>query len=681
MRRLAAAFVLACAAGLAGAAEPAVDDPPDPAADGAARTAAVQAVLDDFAQHGFGRAKDALRRLREAGPLPETAPQHLRQRYFATIAQEAGVLEETAAQRAALDALQAMATREGCAPCATELVLLPLNQAIDEGNVPRVRELQAQLAARPPAVAWRDRFNAALTNARALERLSDAAAGLEAALQAARLAAEAGSAVDQLASLEQLASINMLRRDFRQALRDLDEALAQARALGNPNFIATQLINQGYVHAMLKDRPRQFAALQEALELARGTPALPDAELVVLNNLSNYYNGDPQGHGRAYQYALQGERLARKLGDRVTLAFTRTNRGVAMVYLGQVDGGLALAREGVATVRGMGLQLETAELLEQLSIAYEAAGRDADAIAALRERLLLLDQTAQRENDQAAQELQERFDAERKALEIERLSVQEQRSAAEAETRSLRRRVWAVGALALVLAGVLIGRGILQVRRRSQRLQTTNARLDAEASHDALTGAFNRGHAERWLAAPPAATVGLALLDVDHFKRINDTHGHAAGDAVLQAVAQRLQDGLRGSDVLVRWGGEEFLLLLPGCDAAALQGPVGRALARLGQAPVPLPAGEPLRVTASAGACVWPAHPGQTWQQAVHLADQALYLAKQGGRDRGTCVVFVTADVAQDAARLARLDTALPQAVAAGDAVLAEVPGSGRPAA
>jgi diguanylate cyclase (GGDEF)-like protein len=622
------AALLVCAALLAA---------PASADDTAARTAAVQAVLDDLASRGGGDPAEALQRLRRVGPPPAGAPLALRRHYHAAVAFQALFVPDEAARRDALAALQAMATREGCEPCATDGVLAALDAAGLAQDIPRIRELQAELAARPAAVSVDDRYEIAYANAEALERLGDAAAALDAALNAARLATATGRPVAQLRSLKRLSSVNMLRRDFRAALGHLDEAMRHARALDRPYDIVTILVDQSYAHASLRDRPRQFAALREALSLARRLGAA-DVELTALNNLAHYYNGDPSTHAQARAHALAGERLARRLGDTVMVAFTRVNRGVAMVHLGEVEAGLALAREGVATVRAAGLPLETADLLEQLSIACEAAGRPGEAIAALREQLGLLEQIAQRQHDSAAQELQSRFEAERRALEIERLQVQQQRDAAAATTQGLQQRLWAVAALALTLAGVLTARGLVQVRRRSRRLQDANARLDVQARRDALTGAFNRRHAEQRLAQPQPEPLGLVLLDVDHFKQVNDRHGHAAGDAVLQAVAERLQAGLRGSDALVRWGGEEFLLLLPGCSNGLLPGPVERALARLGERPVTLPDGQPLRVTASAGAVCWSAASGEPWQAALQRADDALYAAKQAGRNRGLCV-------------------------------------------
>ena len=646
------------------------------AADPQQRTADVQALLAELGQRGFRDGDVDLQHLRDAGPLPDSAPQALRREYQSALAQLAQTAEEA---QAAAAVLEAMAAREGCRDCTTELLLLRLNQVIDEGNTARVRTLLEQLRGQEPMVAPRGRFSMALAQARALDLLGDGKGALEAALQAVQLASQQGVKGDQVAGLEQLARANSSRRDFSRALQYYDEALKLSRAVGNRRFIISQLINLSYVHAALNDQPRQYEALREGLALSRTDPPNPFAELVCLNNLAHYFNGAQDGHGEAYAHAAQAERLAMKLGDRITLAFARANRGVAMVHLGQVEAGLVLARGGVEAVRAMGLGLETADLLEQLSLAYEAAQRPTEAIAALRERMATLDRLARTQDERAVQELQEHFDAERRTHEIERLSLLTRRNEAEVEARKLQQRVWGVGALVLLLTGVLASLGVAQLRRRNRSLEVVNAQLDEASRRDALTGVFNRRHAAGQLGSRRAgagdAPLGLVLIDIDHFKRINDLHGHAAGDTVLKAVARRLQAGLRDGDTVVRWGGEEFLLLLPGCAGRGLEQLAARLLAGLAGTPVPLDEGVALRVAASAGAAVWPAYAGQPWEDAVHLADQALYLAKQGGRNRATCVGAIADGAVQDAARLARLRDDLAAATAAGDVVLSTLPG------
>ncbi|MBX3602770.1 MAG: diguanylate cyclase [Rubrivivax sp.] len=161
------------------------------------------------------------------------------------------------------------------------------------------------------------------------------------------------------------------------------------------------------------------------------------------------------------------------------------------------------------------------------------------------------------------------------------------------------------------------------------------ARLREQALSDPLTGLGNRRALQERFAeeAAHAAANGqpltLVLADLDHFKRINDTHGHAAGDAVLRDVGRLLRQGLRASDAVFRLGGEEFALLLPGADAgqaarrvqAVREALAGAAPARLAHA-----------VTFSAGIAQLTA--GGTLEPLMARADRALYEAKAGGRDR-----------------------------------------------
>jgi two-component system cell cycle response regulator len=160
------------------------------------------------------------------------------------------------------------------------------------------------------------------------------------------------------------------------------------------------------------------------------------------------------------------------------------------------------------------------------------------------------------------------------------------------------------------------------------------------ALRDGLTGVFNRKHLEERLDAEVAYAIrhntelSLAILDVDHFKRVNDTHGHLAGDAVLKGVARVLTEGLRTEDVLGRYGGEEFVIVTRGI-------PVGGAFLladrlRASLAATRLQFGTAvLQVTASAGVASLVCCQGRTDKiTLLAIADARLYKAKQGGRNR-----------------------------------------------
>ena len=122
------------------------------------------------------------------------------------------------------------------------------------------------------------------------------------------------------------------------------------------------------------------------------------------------------------------------------------------------------------------------------------------------------------------------------------------------------------------------------------------------------------------------------MVDIDHFKVINDTHGHAAGDAVLVRLAQTMKDTCRDNDLIVRWGGEEFVVLLHDSDEKRLQQAAERLRLHIRRLVIDLENGVTLQVTASIGASMIRA--GQGPESALRLVDQLLYEAKQEGRDR-----------------------------------------------
>jgi diguanylate cyclase (GGDEF)-like protein len=197
----------------------------------------------------------------------------------------------------------------------------------------------------------------------------------------------------------------------------------------------------------------------------------------------------------------------------------------------------------------------------------------------------------------------------------------------------------------LVTTPVVFGVGLALVTwftlvlTRSRRETVAHAeRNRQQALHDALTGLPNRTllrqRAEEALAGPAAGAVGLVLIDLDRFKEINDTLGHAHGDVVLQAVADRLRATVRGSDTVARLGGDEFAVLLTGVeDVESARQLAGRALAAM-EAPIEVD-GVSLDVDASIGIALSGAH-GDDVESLLQNADIAMYSAKDQGL--GVCV-------------------------------------------
>ena len=175
-----------------------------------------------------------------------------------------------------------------------------------------------------------------------------------------------------------------------------------------------------------------------------------------------------------------------------------------------------------------------------------------------------------------------------------------------------------------------------QLRELQDELSRQYAELERISRIDALTQLYNRRHLEEQLRRLEAdrrrhaTPLAVVLIDIDHFKHVNDTYGHAAGDAVLQQCARRLLDATRVGDIVGRWGGEEFLLLLPDTSLDEARAISERIRAAVAEPPLTIDDGE-LTVTLSGGCAV---DDGGDIDALLIRADAALYRAKAGGRNR-----------------------------------------------
>jgi len=169
-----------------------------------------------------------------------------------------------------------------------------------------------------------------------------------------------------------------------------------------------------------------------------------------------------------------------------------------------------------------------------------------------------------------------------------------------------------------------------------RRAIEAEAQLLDQAARDALTGLWNRAAIldvlDRELArvAREGGPLGVMMLDLDLFKEINDQHGHLVGDAVLREVGRRLSRAGRLYDLVGRYGGDEFLVVVPGCDLPKTRGIATRLRTRVASRPVKLPIGD-VEIDISVGATAWTSGP-VTARELVQLADQALYTVKKSGR-------------------------------------------------
>jgi two-component system cell cycle response regulator len=187
----------------------------------------------------------------------------------------------------------------------------------------------------------------------------------------------------------------------------------------------------------------------------------------------------------------------------------------------------------------------------------------------------------------------------------------------------------------------------VHVKKLQDQLRQRNADLDRMSRTDALTGLYNRRHLDEELGRQLSNAgryhdqLCVLLLDVDHFKLVNDSFGHPAGDVVLCAFADRIRSQLRASDVVGRWGGEEFLVIMPRTDlAGALE--VAERL-RLATAATPVRSGPHSIAVTVSGGCVLST--GDQVDAILHLADACLYAAKASGRNRIVTAAYPTSEL------------------------------------
>ncbi len=374
------------------------------------------------------------------------------------------------------------------------------------------------------------------------------------------------------------------------------------------------------------DRPLMMAlnalcaiSLNE-FHLLRGTVPRADEEAVL---------------ERGRRAGEQARALLQQLRDPTYEVAVNGNLGETLLHLGELDAGQAAVDLAFELALQRGLKAHGWRITCSLGEGQLYAGRPAQALA-LVERLL------QEMGGEAPPqtEIRARHVAHRACRALGRF---EQALAHFDLVERLERRRTTTQLRAqsqLFVTRTEAARALWQAREARQdalQHQQRAAELAERAERDPLTGLGNRRRLERLCAEllPAAARDGsplaVALLDVDHFKQVNDQLGHGAGDRVLVALARALRDNTRGGDIVARYGGEEFVVVVPGLEPALAAEVVERLRRRLGEQDWVTIVGSDCTVTVSAGLASAPAY---ELPLLLQRADEALYRAKRGGRDR-----------------------------------------------
>lgn len=433
-------------------------------------------------------------------------------------------------------------------------------------------------------------------------------------------------------------------KEYDKAESTLQELLALAEQLHSPGRMATAKTTEYGLAIDMEQYKRAIQAQQMALDLMR---KLGSERMIglALGNLSDAYL-KLHDYPRAAQYANESLRSTQKTGDRSMESTARGNLAQAYLGMGRIAEGKQQYEQALTRYEQENNKPMLQAALREYGEALERVGDAAGAVAAYHRERTISDQLFERRRQQAVLELQEKYETEKKQRQIELLSRDNQLKGTELDNKRLQQRVWWLLALVTALGALIVGMLYRRVRHANAQLEVKNLELKAQSVRDPLTALYNRRHFQDFMRALPlgeihepreADVVGaLFLLDVDHFKHINDSYGHAAGDAVLKMLAEHLRVALRETDMIVRWGGEEFLAYLPAVSRHGIDDVARRILRSIAAQTVEYQ-GHSITVQVSVGYAPFPLAPDGTplpWERVVNLVDMALYLAKAHGRHR-----------------------------------------------
>ncbi|MDE2627866.1 MAG: GGDEF domain-containing protein [Burkholderiales bacterium] len=663
-RAVCVSLVLACTAPIeASAAQSAVDP-----------TARIL-ELEDL---GRGRPTEAARQLDHLrGATAEFSPQRLElltvQGVTLAVASQADAAERSAAQ------LDAWGRTPGAAMArnATAAALLIRARSLARGgDLPGaealMREAMAQLPGTLPA---RDRFRFVFAQG----YIADQSGKLE---QAVRLNYEAMALADRQDELWRkseartaLAYSYYNAKQYERARALSLAAIALAEQGHDWVSLARANNTSGMVLNALGDLQGERRSFELALALARRAGSKVD-EVRYLANLADYYlrNAD---YNTALDQARRALPLARELKDRSSEMVALANIGLAYISLQHIQLGKRYVYDAIAIDEQRGAINSMSDSWDELGSYLEKAGDLPGAVAAYHEHRRLLNGILQDSRQKAILAMQEQYDADQRSRALVLLNRENALKVEQLRRQDLQRRMGWLLAAALVLSLAVLALLYRRVRQSNRLLAHRNEQLKAQGECDPLTGLANRRQFQavmRRRAVDGTLSGTVYLIDIDHFKTINDRHGHAAGDAVLVEVARRLRETLREPDLIVRWGGEEFLVVVQALAPEQVDGLAQRMLGVLDQAPVAVES-QRIDVTGSIGYATFPIGPASlrvSWERAIELVDTAMYLAKAHGRNRAYGVRLMQAC---DEAALDAITRALESAWRDGRVTLTQLPG------
>lgn len=351
-------------------------------------------------------------------------------------------------------------------------------------------------------------------------------------------------------------------------------------------------------------------------------------------------------YSEAEEYLHAGIRAAENANMMREMNYLKFNLADIKVKRGMYSEGIEEMLSIVAYMKEFARRNDHAEVLTFLAGAYREAGMHIEEADTLREVMSLRFDLLTNEREQMLSELAAQYEAREQEQQIELLEERNNLQAQMIENAALQRRIVWLFAIVVVLAAALSYYAYRTARKVNVRLNTANQQLQEQTLRDPLTKLHNRRamqkemelRAESNYPMPELGKIdALILLDLDLFKEINDRIGHAAGDEVLQQVATRLTHAVADEDMVIRWGGEEFLLYVRHRSAAELAQLADKLLHVIGDTPVYYQQNRiPISVTGGMITLPFSGVPESEcdWEKSLQVADMLLYVGKLRGRNQ-----------------------------------------------
>ncbi|KKO45372.1 hypothetical protein WG68_11535 [Arsukibacterium ikkense] len=456
---------------------------------------------------------------------------------------------------------------------------------------------------------------------------------------------------------QMIASIHAELKNFAQARQLIEHLIADAKTYQLDTELPEYYLLYGYIASFQDDDVlAEQVNLQGLAESQRQGHA--GLALVFKNNLGAGYI-KAGNFGQARTILNDALKQATDMQTPSDTHLIRFNLGYIDVAEGNHASGLAAMLEVINYFREIKLKTQLEDTLGWLAKAYALADRHQERADTLAEQMALREEILNSDRDKVISDLQSRYDNKAKAQQITILQQDNDLTHQLLRNKQLQQRITLLFVIVMLFGAVLLLQLMFKVRKTNRRLKEANKQLEYQSLRDPLTGLFNRRALQEQMQRRVSFSRrqtdicerenGFLLLDIDFFKKINDDYGHAAGDEVLKQLSERLTKACREQDLVVRWGGEEFLLYLDNVAAEQLTGFCLRILKLIASEPV-LYDGKLITVSASGGFIHLPfagiTETELNWERALQIADMALYLSKVNGRNQVYAITGLRCDYA-----------------------------------